>query len=72
MKKLKSVEEHNSEIHSSYRSVNKWSTGVACPQCGTELHFVNNNLLLSYPAQRSVKCLECPYVGNILAHTTFV
>jgi len=60
--KLKSIKEHNNlftkEIY--------FSTGIACPKCGYELMYVDQNLLLSNPPQRRVQCSKCNHIDYIL------
>lgn len=34
-------------------------TGVACDECGEELLYSDNSLLMSYPPQRNVRCPKC-------------
>lgn len=60
--KLKSIKEHNNlftkEIY--------FSTKIACPKCGSELMYVDQNLLLSSPPQRRVQCSKCNHIDYIL------
>ena len=70
-KKLKSLDEHNSEAWST--QVNMFSNaprpnGIACPKCGNELMDTNPmGTLLSYPAQKDVHCPKCEYTGYRIA-----
>ena len=63
-KSLKSLEEHNRQALEIFN--NQAKTGFACPNCGEELFYVNNNTVLtSYPPQKLVECLQCTYKGSI-------
>ena len=60
--KLKSIREHNNLFTKEI----SFSTGIACPKCGSELMYVDQNLLLSNPPQRKVQCSKCNHIDYIL------
>ena len=60
--KLKSIKEHNNRFTKEIA----FSTGIACPKCGSELMYVDQNLLLSNPPQRRVQCSKCNHIDYIL------
>ena len=60
--KLKSIKEHNNLFTKEIA----FSTGIACPKCGSELMYVDQNLLLSNPPQRRVQCSKCNHIDYIL------
>ena len=60
--KLKSIREHNNLFTKEI----SFSTGIACPKCGYELMYVDQNLLLSNPPQRRVQCSKCNHIDYIL------
>ena len=60
--KLKSIREHNNLFTKEI----SFSTGIACPKCGSELMYVDQNLLLSSPPQRRVQCSKCNHIDYIL------
>ena len=65
--KLKSIKEHNDgKIFDAYGG-NAFKSGLACPKCGSELMYVDQNLLLSNPPQRKVQCSKCNHIDYILA-----
>lgn len=60
---LKTIEEHNAEILENEKKKREalYNTGVACPDCGKELKFVDPyGMKLSSPPKKAVKC-ECGY-----------
>ena len=59
--KLKSIKEHNNLFTKEIA----FSTGIACPKCGSELMYVDQNLLLSNPPQRRVQCSKCNHIDYI-------
>ena len=61
--KLKSIKEHNNLFTKEI----SFSTGIACPKCGYELMYVDQNLLLTNPPQRRVQCSKCNHIDYILA-----
>ena len=64
--KLKSIKEHNDgKIFDAYGG-NAFKSGLACPKCGSELMYVDQNLLLSNPPQRRVQCSKCNHIDYIL------
>lgn len=60
--KLKSIKEHNNRFTKEI----SFSTKIACPKCGSELMYVDQNLLLSSPPQRRVQCSKCNHIDYIL------
>ena len=60
--KLKSIKEHNNRFTKEI----SFSTKIACPKCGYELMYVDQNLLLSNPPQRRVQCSKCNHIDYIL------
>ena len=65
--KLKSIKEHNDgKIFDAYGG-NAFKSGLACPKCGSELMYVDQNLLLSNPPKRRVQCSKCNHIDYILA-----
>ena len=60
--KLKSIKEHNNRFTKEIAC----STGIACPKCGSELMYVDQNLLLTSPPQRRVQCGKCNHIDYIL------
>ena len=60
---LKSIKEHNNRFTKEI----SFSTGIACPKCGSELMYVDQNLLLSNPPQRRVQCSKCNHIDCVLA-----
>ena len=60
--KLKSIKEHNNRFTKEI----SFSTGIACPKCGSELMYVDHYLLLSNPPQRKVQCSKCNHIDYIL------
>ena len=64
--KLKSIKEHNDgKIFDAYGG-NAFKSGLACPKCGSELMYVDQNLLLTNPPQRRVQCIKCNHIDYIL------
>lgn len=59
--KLKSIKEHNNLFTKEI----SFSTKIACPKCGSELMYVDQNLLLSSPPQRRVQCSKCNHIDYI-------
>lgn len=63
-KKLISLEEHNKNILESHNSLK--TNGIACPNCGNELHDPSpNTVLTTYPPKKNIKCSSCDYSGYI-------
>jgi len=60
--KLKSIKEHNNLFTKEI----SFSTGIACPKCGSELMYVDQNLLLTNPPQRRVQCSKCNHIDYVL------
>ena len=64
--KLKSIKEHNDgKIFDAYGG-NAFKSGLACPKCGSELMYVDQNLLLSNPPKRRVQCSKCNHIDYII------
>ena len=59
---LKSIKEHNNRFTKEI----SFSTGIACPKCGSELMYVDHYLLLTNPPQRCVQCSKCNHIDYIL------
>lgn len=69
MKKLKTLEESNSEHLKVYwnRSLPQLN-GIACPDCGEELYDSKPmEVLMSYPSKKSINCSKCGYAGYRIA-----
>ena len=63
---MKSLKEHEEEFQKQYNPSKQWMpTGIACPECGSELEYDTTILLLSNPPQRRVRCSNCNYVGSM-------
>lgn len=60
--KLKSIKEHNNRFTKEI----SFSTGIACPKCGSELMYVDHYLLLTNPPQRRVQCSKCNHIDYVL------
>ena len=60
--KLKPIKEHNNRFTKEI----SFSTGIACPKCGSELMYVDQYLLLTNPPQRRVQCSKCNHIDYIL------
>jgi hypothetical protein len=61
----RSIEEHNRERRKAY-SDEPPKTGVACPECGTELVDAGGGQLLSKPPQKHVICPKCSFTTTIV------
>jgi hypothetical protein len=70
-KKLKTLDEHNSErggFHWRLNSNEPQLNGIACPKCGEELYDSNPMMTLSsMPPQKNVHCSKCGYNGYRIA-----
>lgn len=65
-RKLKSIEEHNSEKFRAFEILNSGTPcGVACPECGAELLADYTISLTSNPPQTPVRCPKCGWNGSI-------
>lgn len=64
-KKLKSLTEHNEQAFNNYTAANNLNSGFACPDCGEELFYVDNSVIMTYPAKRAVDCRKCKYTGYV-------
>ena len=60
--KLKSIKEHNNRFTKEI----SFSTGIACPKCGSELMYVDQFTFLTNPPQRRVQCSKCNHIDYIL------
>ncbi len=58
MSDLPSVEDYNRERQKAYPKFEPPPAGVACPVCGKEMFFRDENILASYPPRRLVICKE--------------
>lgn len=65
-KKLKTLDEHNTEYRSYHTALydnRPQKNGIACPECGSELWDSNPFMTLtSNPPKKSVHC-DCGYTG---------
>jgi DNA-directed RNA polymerase subunit RPC12/RpoP len=70
-KKLKTLDEHNSEQWKYQVSMIDNSprlNGIACPNCEEEMYDTNpNETLTSFPAQKNIHCENCKYKGYRVA-----
>jgi len=63
---LKSIDEHENRMQEIYSPSGKIGVGIACPQCGNELHDDSGGLVLTtYPPQKRVACSGCGYSTTI-------
>lgn len=62
---LKTLEEANALARKKYqRPEGLQYNGIACPNCGQELHDSDpNSTLMSNPPQKNVACDHCKYRG---------
>ena len=59
-KNLKSLEEYNRNKIQNYSIMNNLNSGFACPKCGEEMFYnENDTLLLTHPPTRTVNCYNC-------------
>jgi uncharacterized protein YbaR (Trm112 family) len=66
-KKLKSVEQHNTDMMNHYTLLRYGSSGVACPKCEYEMvDSIPNMVLTSDPPQKHVHCPNCNYSTTII------
>ena len=64
--KLKSLEEHNNSKLCEAYGGNSFKTGIACPKCGSELHYTNPGMMLSsYPPKQAVNCKKCLHADYV-------
>jgi DNA-directed RNA polymerase subunit RPC12/RpoP len=66
---MKTLQEHNADVIQQHKEEKEKShlSGVACPECGIELEFINPwQMLMSYPPKKSVKCPKCGYNGYMI------
>lgn len=64
---LQSLEDHNKQAldRAFKKKMHPGLTGIACPQCGNELHYSEPDVILtSSPPQKRIKCFACNFVGN--------
>ena len=68
--KLQTLAEWNEAV--KYR-LDTQNTGIECPNCGTELidDPAFRGVMLSYPGQVNVKCLDCNWSGTRYYNGTF-
>lgn len=60
---MKTLMEHNSDV---FRRNGTALTDIECPNCGTELQYVDKRTqLCSNPPQTRVKCYGCGYITNV-------
>lgn len=59
---LMPLKQHNdSKLNNAYGG-NVFKTGIACPKCGSELHYTNPGVMLaSYPPRKPVNCKNCKH-----------
>lgn len=57
--KLKSLEEYKETLQRII-PVQEHS-GVACPQCGTEMHWGEQSMFPTNPPMKRLNCVECEY-----------
>ena len=62
--KLKSIKEHNDYF--SKQKEMSFHSGIACPKCGSEFMYVDQNLLLTNPPKRKVQCSKCNHIDCVL------
>jgi hypothetical protein len=61
MKKLKTLEEHNTEV---LNRVHSTKNGIECPRCGSELDDENPGMVYPCsPPKCDIKCFNCGYTG---------
>jgi hypothetical protein len=70
MKMLRTIEQHNQAVLALKPkfcgSRQRNTTGIACPQCGTELVEASpQQRVPSNPAMTKVECLSCGYESNV-------
>ena len=61
---LKTIAEHAEDVRK--RMSNKYASGIECPNCLSELQFVDDAIYMSYPPQRDVKCFSCEYKNKVI------
>jgi hypothetical protein len=70
-KKLKSLDEHNSQRSNMYWELNSNEprlNGLGCPDCGEELYDSKPMMTLtSNPPKKNVHCSKCNYSGYRIA-----
>jgi hypothetical protein len=64
-KKLMTLDGYNEmRVHEVNFGLINQPNGIACPDCGAELHDEDPNFILtSNPPQTRVKCPKCDYIG---------
>jgi len=71
MKKLKNLDQHNSQASYTQFSImnnNPKLNGIACPKCGNELFDSRPMIILTtMPAQKNVHCSKCDHIGYRIA-----
>lgn len=67
MDNLKNLDDYNNEkmkLGISFYSNTPAKNGIACPECGNELHDSNPMITLaSLPPKKNVACDKCNYYG---------
>ena len=63
---LMPLKQHNdSKLNNAYGG-NLFKTGIACPKCGSELHYTNPGIMLtSYPPRKPVNCKNCKHIDYV-------
>ena len=68
MSELKTLREHNGEVHAERSAMREDGhhgyAGVLCDECGWQMVFSDGMMLMSNPPQMNVKCLHCGYSGR--------
>lgn len=68
MKKLMDLESWNHERTKFFNGDYVHFTGIACPECGSELIDSNpHSILVSWPPKKTVHCSKCGYKGDRIA-----
>ena len=63
-KKLEPLGDYNARRRESYGPRPEMPNGIACPNCGEELHDANPGVTLaSYPPKTKVECRGCVFRG---------
>ena len=62
---MKTIKEHNDNILNIIQQARLMNTNIECPECKSELMYVDNCIYMSNPPKK-VKC-ECGYIDYILA-----
>jgi DNA-directed RNA polymerase subunit RPC12/RpoP len=62
---LKTIQEHNDERLDAARA-KEW-TGVACPECSSEMRWSGGGIQLTSPPKRWAVCSECNHRTKLIA-----